>query len=177
MAVSFLHHKQSRTVQPVALLCLSHYYQVLWCLVTMPLVSQQARLHLVHGRLKTTFALFIILLQSGELQCCFLLEHSDSRFESIRRFVLVESICSVKKIGHSIRPLHSPDQWSYAHSPILRRCISHCAVQLILLTLRNMLSCYNWRHSRRLCEVVRVTRDDGVELTFDNIINDSCLYG
>jgi len=31
------------------------------------------------------------------------------------------------------------------------------------------LSCYNWRHSRHLCEVVRVTHDDGVELTFDNI--------
>jgi len=30
-------------------------------------------------------------------------------------------------------------------------------------------------HSRRLCEVVRVTHDDGVELTFDNIVNDSSL--
>jgi len=29
---------------------------------------------------------------------------------------------------------------------------------------------------RRLCEVVRVTHDDGVELTFDNIVNDSSLY-
>jgi len=31
-------------------------------------------------------------------------------------------------------------------------------------------------HRRRLCEVVRVTHDDGVELTFDNIVNDSSLY-
>ena len=28
-------------------------------------------------------------------------------------------------IGHSIQPLHSPDQWSYAHSPICCHCISH----------------------------------------------------
>jgi len=27
-----------------------------------------------------------------------------------------------------------------------------------------------------LCEVVRVTHDDGVELTSDNIVNDSSLY-
>jgi len=32
------------------------------------------------------------------------------------------------------------------------------------------------RHSRRLCEVVRVARDDGVELTFDNMLNDRRLY-
>jgi len=28
-------------------------------------------------------------------------------------------------------------------------------------------------HSRRLCEIVRVTHDDRVELTFDNIVNGS----
>ena len=50
------------------------------------------------------------------------LEHSDSpiRLGQIdsNRFVLL-------KIGHLIRPLHSPDQ--YAYSPILRRCI--CTAQ------------------------------------------------
>jgi len=40
-----------------------------------------------------------------------------------------------------------------------------------------LVLCYNRRNGRRLCEVVRVTHDDGVELTFDNIVNDSSLYG
>jgi len=31
-------------------------------------------------------------------------------------------------------------------------------------------------HSRRLCEVVRVTHDDRGELTFDNIVNDNSLF-
>jgi len=62
--------------------------------------------------------------------------HSDSNWFAdsfwANRFVLL------KKIGHSIRPLQSPNQWSYAHRPILRRCISHSTVQLILLTLLNI---------------------------------------
>jgi len=85
------------------------------------------------------------------------LEHSDSRFESIRRFVLGESIRFVKKsairFGRCIRLIND-------HTPI----VPYSAV----LYNSALLSCYNWRHSRR--EVVRMTHDDGVELTsFDNI--------
>jgi len=76
-----------------------------------------------------------------------------------------ESISFVKKsairFGRCIRLINDNTPW---HSPILSRCISHSAVQLILLTLR------------RLCEVVRVTHEDRVELTFDIIVNNSSLY-
>jgi len=106
----------------------------------------------------------IVYVNGLTSQIHFLIEHSDSQFESIRRFILGESIRFVKKsaiwFGRCIRLINDGTPW---HSPILRRCISHSAVQLILLTLR-------------LREVVRVTHDDGVELTFDNIVNDSRLY-
>ena len=95
---------------------------------------------------------------------CSLSEHSDSPI----RFGRINSIRFVKKsairFGRCICLINDHTPW---HSPILRRCISHSAVQLILLTLH---------HSRHLCEVVRVTHDDGVELTFDNVVNDSSLY-
>ena len=58
------------------------------------------------------------------------------RIDSPIRFGRINSFCST--ISHSIRPLHSPAQWSHAHSLILRRCISHSAVQLTLLTLLNI---------------------------------------
>jgi len=45
-------------------------------------------------------------------------------------------------------------------------------VQLILLTFYLIL--IDW--SCCLCEAVRVTHDDGVELTFDKVVNDSSLY-
>ena len=74
--------------------------------------------------------------------------------------------------------LHSPDQWSYAHSPPLyfaQRSATNLAYIMVPFVLM-LLSRYNWCHSQHLCEAVRVTHDDGVELTFDNIVNDSSLY-
>jgi len=69
-----------------------------------------------------------------------LLEHSDLRFESIHRFILLK-----------IRPFDSAA--AFAWSMIICHDIVRC-----------------------LCEVVRVTHDDGVELTSNNIANDSSLY-
>ena len=89
------------------------------------------------------------------------------RFESIHRFVLGESIRFVKnsatQFGRYIRLINDH---------ILMPIVPYSAV----VYNSTLLSCYNWRHSRRLCEVVRVTHDDGVELTSDNIVNDSSLY-
>ena len=78
------------------------------------------------------------------------LEHSDTRFELIRRFVLGESIRFVKKsairFGRCIRLINDHTPW---HSPILHRCISHSAVQLILLTLCNIYW-LNWVQIRKI---------------------------
>jgi len=97
----------------------------------------------------------------------YVLEHSDSRFESIRRFVLGESIRFVKnsatQFGRYIRLINDH---------ILMPIVPYSAV----VYNSALLSCYNWRHSWRLCEVVRVTHDDGVELIFDNIVYDNSLY-
>jgi len=67
-----------------------------------------------------------------------------NQFESIR-FVKKKSAI---RFGRCIRLINDHTPW---HSPILRRCISHSAVQLILLTLHNIYwSCESdsWWRSR-----------------------------
>jgi len=67
----------------------------------------------------------------GQICWQFVLEQSDSRLESIRRFVLGESISFVKKsairFGRCIRLINDDTPW---HSPILHCCIYHSAVQI-----------------------------------------------
>jgi len=67
-----------------------------------------------------------------------LVKHSDSkRFADsfwANRFELIYIVKkSAIQFGRCIRLISDHTPW---HSPILRRCISHSAVQLILLTLR-----------------------------------------